>query len=73
MGNFSTCVNFDDIHEVFRLRSIKCPLDTCCVEMSMASHNQSKGLIFITASQQVTKALVKLNGVEFQGSNCIVA
>ena len=73
MGNFSTSVNVGDIHEVFRLRSIKCPLDTCSVGMPMASHVQSKGLTFITASQQVTKELVKLNGVEFQGGNCIVA
>ena len=39
--------------------------------MPVRSHDQSKGFAFITALQHVTKELVKLNGVEFQG-NCIV-
>ena len=37
----------------------------------MRSHNQSKGFAFITAPQHVTKELVKLNGVQFQG-NCLI-
>ena len=39
--------------------------------MPVRSHDQSKGFAFITALQHVTKELVKLNGVEFQG-NCTV-
>ena len=34
----------------------------------MKSHDQSKGFAIITTSQHVTKELVKLNGVQFQGN-----
>ena len=34
----------------------------------MRSHDQSKGFAIITTSQHVTKELVKLNGVQFQGN-----
>ena len=39
--------------------------------MPMRSHDQSKGFAFITAPQHVTKELIKLNGVQFQG-NCLI-
>ena len=39
--------------------------------MPMRSHNQSKGFAFITKPQHVTKELVKLNGVQFQG-HCLI-
>ena len=39
--------------------------------MPLKSHNQSKRFAFITAPHHVTKELVKLNGVQFQG-NCLV-
>ena len=71
MGNFSTCVTVDDIHELFGLRSTKYLCDNCSVEMLMRSHDQSKGFAFITAPQHVTKELVKLNGVQFKG-NCLI-
>ena len=72
MGNFSTCVTVDDIHELFGLRSTKYLCDNCSVEMPMRRHDQSKGFAFITAPQHVTKELVKLNGVQFKG-NCLIA
>ena len=40
--------------------------------MPMRSHDQSKEFAFITAPQHVNKELVKLNGVQFQGSCLIV-
>ena len=67
MGNFSTRVIVDDIHELFGLRSTKYLRDNCSVEMLMRSHDQSKGFAFITAPQHVTKELLKMNGVQFQG------
>ena len=39
--------------------------------MPLRSHNQSKRFAFITAPHHVTKELVKLNGVQFQG-NCLI-
>ena len=39
--------------------------------MPMRSHDQSKGFVFITAPQHVTKELVKLNGVQYKG-NCLI-
>ena len=38
----------------------------------MRSHDQSKGFAIITTSQHVTKELVKLNGVQFQGKCLII-
>ena len=67
MGNVSTCVTVDHIHELFGLRSTKYLSDNCSVEMPMRSHDQSKGFAFITAPQHVTKELVKLNGIQFKG------
>ena len=67
MGNFSTRVIVDDIHGLFGLRSSKYLCDNCSVEMLMRSHDQSKRFAFITAPQQVTKELHKMNGVQFQG------
>ena len=63
-GNFSTCITVDDIQEIFGLRSRKYLWDNCSVEMPMRTHDQSKGIGFITAPQHVTKELVKLNGVQ---------
>ena len=60
MGNLSTCVTVDDIHELFGLRSTKYLCDNCSV-----------GFAFITAPQHVTKELVKLNGVLFK-CNCLI-
>ena len=37
----------------------------------MRSHDQSKGFAFIAAPQHVTKELVRLSGVQFQG-NCLI-
>ena len=37
----------------------------------MRSHDESKGFDFITVLQYVTKELVKLNGIQFQG-NCLI-
>ena len=71
VGNFSTCVTVDDIHELFGLRSTKYLCDNCSVGMPMRSHDQSKGFAFITAPQHVTKELVKLNGIQFKG-NCLI-
>ena len=71
VGNFSTCVTADDIYELFGLRSTNYLCDNCSVEMPLRSHNQSKRFAFITASHHVTKELVKLNGVQFQG-NCLI-
>ena len=71
VGNFSTCVTADDIYELFGLRSINYLCDNCSVEMPLRSHNQSKRFVFITAPHHVTKELVKLNGVQFQG-NCLI-
>ena len=71
VGNFSTCVTVDDIHELFGLRSTKYLCDNCSVEMSMRSNDQSKGFAFITAPQHVTEELVKLSGVRFKG-NCLI-
>ena len=67
VGNFSTRVIVDDIHELFGLRSTKYLRDNFSVEMLMRSHDQSKGFAFITAPQHVTKELLKMNGVQFQG------
>ena len=39
--------------------------------MPMRSYNESKGFALITAPQHVTKELVKLYGVQFQG-NCLI-
>ena len=39
--------------------------------MPIRSHDQSKGFAFITAPQHVTKKIVKLNDVQFQG-NCLI-
>ena len=71
VGNFSTCVTADDIYELFGLRSTNYLCDNCSVEMPLRSHNQSKRFAFITAPHHVTKELVKLNGVQFQG-NCLI-
>ena len=70
MGNFSTCVTIDDIYELFELRSTKYLCDNCNVEIPTRSHDQSKGSAFTTAPHQVTKELVKQNGVQFQ-VNCL--
>ena len=37
----------------------------------MRSHDRSKGFAFITAPQPLTKELIKLNGVQFQGNRLI--
>ena len=71
VGNFSTYVTVDDIHELFGLRSTKYLCDNCSVEMPMRTQDQSKGFAFITAPQHVTKELVKLDGVQFKG-NCLI-
>ena len=72
MGNFSICVTVDDTHELFGLRPTNCLRDNCSVEIPMRNHGQSKGFAFTTALQHVTKDLVKLNGVEFQGNYIVV-
>ena len=46
--------------------------DNCSVEIPMRSNDQSKGFAFIKTPQHVTKELVKLNGVQFQGNSLIV-
>ena len=71
VGNFITCVTVNAILKLFGPGSTKYLRDTCRIEMPMRSRDQSKGFPFITAPQHVTKELVKLNSVEFQG-NCIV-
>ena len=71
VGNLSTCVTVDDIHELFGLTLTKYLRDNCSVEMPMRIHDQSKGFSFITAPQHVTKQSVKLNGVQFK-SNCLI-
>ena len=71
VGNFSTCVTVDDIHELFGLRSTKQLCDNCSIEMPMRSHDQSNGFAFVTAPQHITKELVKVNGVQIKG-NCLI-
>ena len=72
IGNLSDYTTEDDLYELFGLRSTKYLKQNCSVKMSTNSNTgKKKYFAYVTAPEDVTTELIKLNGIEFN-SKCMI-
>ena len=67
VGNLDENISEEDLHELFGLKSTKYLQDTCKVEVIKDKRKGiSRKFAYVTASDHVSKELLKLNGKTFK-------